>query len=489
MSYAKLQQGFREVILLRESLALLEWDSAVLMPHTAAARRAKQMACLEAVSYDRLQFLAEEIACNGVEDCPEDAWHQANLREMRRQVNHILLVPKDIQVRLSEAKQICEMWWRSARKSSDFSLVEPYLSEVVSLSREALAAQAEGLGVSMMDAAIAAFEPELPAARAGRLLKEHAAFVRGFYPIAREKADKRCRDHPGCWQLSLSEQDRLCREMCSRVGLPLEASRVDVSAHPFSFGYPDDSRITVRFDPDRALLALSAAIHETGHAVYDIQLPSAWNTQPVGQSRGMLLHESQSLTMEMQAGRSREFLQWLTTYIQQNYNSDITLEAILAESWRVTSSAIRVDADEVTYPLHILLRFHLEQELLSGALQVSDLPQAFRAGQKELLGLEIADDVEGCLQDIHWYIGAFGYFPCYALGAMAAAQLFQAALRDDPNIPLDLENGEFTRIRDWMGQHVHAQGSRFSTNEVLECVTGAGLDCAALQSHVQQRYS
>ena len=486
MSYAALTEGFRDIALVRESMAVLDWDGAVLMPEAAAERRGQQVAALEAVVYEKLETMAEGI--DSVDDCPEDLWNQANLREMRRQITEILLIPKDMQRRVTEAKSSCEMAWRKARQSRDFGLVAAELTELVTLSREALLAKAEGLGMSALDAAVSAFEPDLTAKKAERLLEGHAEFIRGFLPEAQEKAARRKRDDPNNWSLGLSEQDRLCRGICARMGLPDGASRIDLSTHPFSSGYPNDARITVRYDEKEALSGLNAAIHETGHALYEIGLPQDWNTQPVGQSRGMALHESQSLTMEMQAGRSPEFLQWLAEHIRREYDPNLRLEALLAESWNVTPSPIRVEADEVTYPLHVLLRFRLERDLLAGTLAVRDLPEAFRAGLKELLGLDIIDDTEGCLQDIHWYAGLFGYFPSYALGAMAAAQLFAAARNDDPLIVADLTEANFQRVSRWMGLNVHALGCLYSTDEVLERATGAELDCTALQRHLQKRY-
>ena len=486
MNYAELKRGFRTIALLRESMAVLDWDAAVLMPEAAAERRGQQMATLESVAYEKLEAMAEMI--DSADDCPDDVWNQANLREMRRQVTALLLIPKDLQVRLTEAKSTCEMAWRSAREQGEFALVGQELDNLVSLSREALNAQAEGLGISVMDAAVSSFEPDLTAARAEELLEKHAQFIAEFLPEAKEKAAQRKQDYPRSWALGGAEQDRLCRGICARMGLPEGASRLDVSAHPFSSGYPDDARITVRYDETEALSGLSAAIHETGHALYEIGLPKDWNTQPVGQSRGMALHESQSLTMEMQAGRSEAFLAWLAEHIQQNHDADFSLEQLLAESWHVAPSPIRVEADEVTYPLHVLLRFRLERDLLLGKLAVHDLPEAFRAGQKELLGLDIRDDREGCLQDIHWYAGLFGYFPSYALGAMAAAQLFEAACGQDPLIMTDLAQGDFQRITVWMGQNVHCLGSLYSSDEVLHRATGSALDCAALQRHLHRRY-
>ena len=487
MNYAELQQGFTEIAYLREAMGLLEWDSAVLMPEEAAERRGRQVACLEGVVYDRLQALSEKI--DAVSDCPNQAWHRANMLEMRRQIGQVMMVPKDVQTRLIIAKQQCEMCWRSARANSDFTLVAEAFQEVLSLSREALAAKAEGLGISILDAAMEMYEPGLRSAEAEGLLEEHAGFIGDFLPEARSCAEARQREARLNWTMNLADQDRLCREVCHRMGFPRDAGRIDVSTHPFSAGYPTDARITIRFDEQQTFSALCATIHETGHALYEINLPAQWNTQPVGQSRGMLLHESQSLSMEMHAGKSVPFLQWLAEHVNTGYGQQVSPEALQAEAWNVKPSAIRVEADEVTYPLHVLLRFRLEKDLVSGALKTDDLPEAFRAGMKELLGVTITDDGQGCLQDIHWYAGIFGYFPCYALGAMAAAQLMRAAQTSDSMVFSSLKHGDFSPIREWMSRHVHALASSASSNDILKLTTGKPLECQSLQDHLRSRYA
>ena len=245
--------------------------------------------------------------------------------------------------------------------------------------------------------------------------------------------------------------------LSERIGLDYTRARLDRSAHPFSGGAPTDTRITTRYDEADFTSAVLGVIHETGHALYEQNLPSAWARQPVGEAAGMAAHESQSLIVEMQAGRSDAFLRFLAPELAAAFGPDPAFEAgNLARLWRrVHRGFIRVDADEVTYPAHVILRFRLEQALIGGDLGLNDLPAAWNDGIKSLLGIAPPDDARGCLQDIHWYDGLFGYFPSYTLGAMAAAQLMAAARREAPGIDAALGVGSMAPLQDWLTRKVH----------------------------------
>jgi carboxypeptidase Taq len=232
-------------------------------------------------------------------------------------------------------------------------------------------------------------------------------------------------------------------------------------------------------------------IHETGHALYERQLPVAWRLQPVGQARGMTVHESQSLLMEMQACRSAEFCRYLSPLLAETFPGQAA--AFAPDNLRrlythVKPGFIRVDADEVTYPAHVILRYRLEQALIGGDLSVADLPAAWNEGFKKLLGLAVTNDREGCLQDIHWFDGAFGYFPCYSLGAMTAAQIFAAAVAAKPEIPAAIGKGDFTPLRGWLAEHVHGLASSLSTPEIVTKASGKPLDSNIFKAHLRRRY-
>jgi carboxypeptidase Taq len=276
------------------------------------------------------------------------------------------------------------------------------------------------------------------------------------------------------------------------LGFDFRHGRLDVSLHPFTGGVPDDVRITTRYNENDFNRSLMGVLHETGHALYERGLPAAARDQPVGEALGMAMHESQSLLIEMQVCRSNEFLAFAAPRMAQAFGGvgpAWSAENLHRLAIRVIPGLIRVDADEVTYPLHVILRYRLEQALLADELKLADLPDAWRAGMKETLGVDVPSDRDGCLQDIHWPSGSFGYFPTYTLGAMAAAQLFATAKAADARIAPGIAAGNFTPLLNWLRKNVHARGSfDASTDELLTAVTGKPLAADAFKAHLRARY-
>jgi carboxypeptidase Taq len=275
-----------------------------------------------------------------------------------------------------------------------------------------------------------------------------------------------------------------------QVGFDFARGRLDESAHPFCGGIADDVRITARYDEADVASGLMAILHETGHALYSAGLPKAWRRQPVGEDRGMVVHESQSLLLEMQVCRSRPFMTYLAPLLRQQFGDHAAFapDALYRQAIRVERSFIRVDADEITYPLHILLRYRLERALLTGELAVAELPGAWAEGMQALLGITPPDDRLGCLQDIHWPAGAIGYFPCYTLGAILAAQLFQTAAADLPGLPQAIEQGQFAGLLGWLRRAIHEQGSRHELPALVQAATGRPLALQPFLDHLQARY-
>jgi carboxypeptidase Taq len=275
------------------------------------------------------------------------------------------------------------------------------------------------------------------------------------------------------------------------VGFDFEHGRLDLSAHPFSSGVPEDQRITTRFDEADFMTGLMGVLHETGHAMYEAGRPVEWRWQPVGECRSLALHESQSLIVEMQACRSRAFLSWAVPLMRAAFGGsgpEWDLDNMHRLYTQVERGFIRVDADEVTYPAHVILRYRLERAMLQGDLALAELPGAWNDGMQELLGVTPPEDRLGCLQDIHWMDGAWGYFPTYTMGAIAAAQLFEAARDRAGDIEGALAEGDFAPLRDWLREHVHALASRDSADAVLEAATGRALDVEAFKRHIERRY-
>ena len=491
-AYAEFERRFHRWSALKDGRAVLDWDTAVMMPDGGAEARAEQMAALDVVCHGILAdpSLAELLARAADSATDLDPWQQANLQEMRRLWIHATALAPDLVEALAKAVGRCETVWRKARPAADFALVRPELETLLGLVRQAAAAKAEKLGCSSYEALIDEFEPGMRVAEIDRLFAGLS-----FLPALREAALAKQAKRPAPIRepgpFPLAAQQALGRKLMGIVGFDFHHGRFDVSLHPFCGGVQDDVRITTRYREDDFVPALMGTLHETGHAMYERGRPAAWHYQPVGYARGMALHESQSLLIEMQVCRSREFLGFLSPLLHEAFGGDPAawspenLQRLYA---RVEPGFIRVDADEVCYPSHVILRYRLEKALIAGDLDLADLPGAWNGGMKELLGIVPPDDRLGCLQDIHWFVGAWGYFPTYTLGAMTAAQLYDAAKRAMPEIPAAVAGGDFKPLMGWLSEHVHGQGSRWSSVELVTRASGKPLDPAIFQAHLERRY-
>jgi carboxypeptidase Taq len=491
-AYQILEKRFRRLGTVGEAMAMLQWDGATLMPTGAAPARAEQTSALKIISHEILtQADTGDLLDAAAAQNELDAWQRANVREMRRRWLHATAVPPDLIEALVKACSASEMVWRTARPANDFAAVRPHLEKVLGLVRGVAAAKAARLDKSFYDALLDEYEPGGSAAEIDLLFNDLAAMLPGLIEgaIARQKAWGAPLPLQG--PFPVEAQRAVGVEFMKRLGFDFEHGRLDVSLHPFCGGTPDDVRITTRYDEGNFTRALMGVLHETGHALYERGLPEAWRRQPVGDARGMAVHESQSLLVEMQACRSREFLEFAAPLLRNAFGGSgpaWEAENLYRIYTRVERSLIRVDADEVTYPAHVILRYRLEKALVAGDLSIADLPDAWNQGMRELIGVVPPSDREGCLQDIHWYDGAWGYFPTYTLGAMTAAQLFAAAKRADPTIPDAIAKGDFAPLFAWLRANVHGKGSLLSSSELVQHATGSTLDARIYEDHLRTRY-
>ena len=275
------------------------------------------------------------------------------------------------------------------------------------------------------------------------------------------------------------------------LGFDFTRGRLDKSEHPFCGGATDDVRITTRYSKKNPFSSLEGVMHETGHAMYELGLPKKWQYQPVGESRGMVMHESQSLLIEMQITRSLAFKKYLSKFLSNNFGfkgKEFSGNNLYTLGTRVKKSYIRVEADEVTYPLHIILRFNIEKMLLNKTLQVEDIPDAWNQEYKKLFGIDVDKDSNGCLQDIHWYAGLIGYFPTYTLGALTAAQFSYQLRKEIEDLDKKIIAGQFIDLMYWLKKNIHEKASFFSTNEVLEQVTNNSLNAKYFKEYITDRY-
>ena len=486
-AYARLEGRFAKLSHLDQAAGFLHWDMSAVMPDGGAESRGEQLASLASLSHDLLVAPEVEDWLKGAEQEKLEDWEAANLGEMRRDWLHASAVPADLVEKLSRAASSCEMVWRKARPASDFkSVIEP-LTKMFDLTREVAEIKSQALGVSQYDALLDQYEPGGRSADIAKIFEDLAGFLPGFIDEVLKKQGKAPAKLEGPFPHDI--QKAIGVEMMKTMGFDFEHGRLDESAHPFCGGTPDDVRITTRYSDEGFITSLFGVIHETGHALYEQGLPKKWRHQPVGRARGMSVHESQSLLMEMQACRSRAFFRFIAPKLAEKFGrKDWDADTLYDATMRVEPGFIRVDADEATYPAHVILRFRLAQALIAKELTIADLPAAWNEGMQELLGITPPDDRRGCLQDIHWYDGAIGYFPTYTLGAMTAAQLFDAARKALPDLDGDLSSGRFAPLVGWLRENVHGKASRFATDELLRQATGKSLDVEIFKAHLRDRY-
>jgi carboxypeptidase Taq len=383
------------------------------------------------------------------------------------------------------------MIWREARPANDYARVKPALQTLLDLTRETAQVKAAALGKTPYDALLDEYEPDGNAEEIDGLFEELSRFLPGTIAAILERQASRPAPLVPEGPFPIDQQKAVGLKLMKAIGFDFEHGRLDISVHPFCGGTPDDVRITTRYFENDFGKAMMAVLHETGHSLYESGLPKDWRRQPVGKARSMSLHESQSLLTEMQACRSREYLEFAAPILRDAFGGRGPAwepENLYRLNTRVSRSLIRVDADEATYPAHVILRYRLEKALIAGDLGLDDLPGAWREGMQQLIGITPPDDKDGVMQDIHWYSGLFGYFSTYTLGAMTAAQLFDAAVTQHPEIKPSIAQGNFAPLLGWLRKNVHSRGSSASTKQILIDATGKKLDVSVFERHLTRRY-
>lgn len=491
-AYADLSAHFARASALSNAIGILHWDVETMMPKGAAGSRAESIALLRVLHHDMVTDtrIGEWLAAAD-SDGDLGEWERANLREIRRLWTAETALPADLVEAFSRAVSNSEIAWRQARADADFAALRPALEEVLRLKREMGVAKGEKLGLSPYDALLNDYEPGGSSERIDVLFDDLAAFLPAFTVEVLEKQARRPQTPAPEGPFPVERQRALGLEMMKVLGFDFDRGRLDISTHPFCGGADHDVRITTRYDESDFSSALMGVLHETGHALYEQGRPAACFEQPVGQARSMSIHESQSLLMEMQACRSRQFLTFAAPRMRETFGGSGPAwaeDAMWRSYTRVSRGFIRVDADEVTYPAHVILRYRLEKAMIAGDLPLTDLPEAWARQMDALLGITPPDDRLGCLQDIHWPSGGWGYFPTYTLGAMTAAQLFDAACRADADILPGIARGDFQPLLLWLRAHIHAKGSLLETDELVRQASGQPLNAAIFKAHLKRRY-
>ena len=491
-AYEQLEAKIREITRLKEIQAITNWDEACMMPTGGGPGRSQALASLATVIHERQSDPEIGELLNRVRGEGElDDWQSANLTNIEREYVEATAIPADL-VRASRLASLrCEQAWRQARARNDWTAIRPLLEEVVGYARQEAEALGDALGLSPYDALLDAYEPELRVADIEPVFEDLKTFLPG---VLDEVLGKQQDPLPLEGPFPVESQRQLCEQVMGVLGFDFNRGRFDVSHHPFCGGVPDDTRITTRYDESGFLESLMAICHETGHALYQQGLPVDWREQPVGEALGAAVHESQSLLMELQVCRSPEFISHIAPLIRRCFAQTDDAPAwqtdnLYRHATRVARGYIRVDADEITYPLHVILRFELERQLLDGSLPVADLPEAWNDAMVRYLDLTtLGNDANGCMQDVHWYTGLFGYFPTYTLGALGAAQWFAIARNQDPAIVPAIASGDLAPLLTWLRANVHGRGRQTTMQSLFTEVTGSRLDADYYKQHIQRRY-
>jgi carboxypeptidase Taq len=496
MTYAKLDELGRKLEALEHAQAMLGVDEAVNMPAGGGEKRAEAMAHLAGMHHEMLAapIVAEWI--DGAEQEPLDQMQRAALREFKRVYTNATCLSSDFVRRQVAARVRSEQLWRGLRPNGDWKAFLPAFEGIVETVREEAALRSEALLLSPYDALIEQYDPGGRAAQIAPLFDELKSFLKRFVPEAVAYQTEKLRLRPLKAMrppYATAKQRALGLELMAAVGFDFNHGRLDISHHPFCGGVPADVRMTTRYTESEFLSSLMGILHETGHGLYEQGLPHDYAHWPVGRARGMAIHESQSLFVEKQIARSAEFWEWAMPRVRHHFGRGAVdgwvLEDLLAHVHQIKPGLIRVDADEATYPLHVIMRFELEQDLVSGALRPRDVPEAWDQKMRSYLGLATIDSPkDGPMQDVHWPSGAFGYFPSYTLGALIAAQLWTALERDHPSARDDMRRGEFGVINQWRRDKIWSQASLWSTPELITRATGEPLNARHFIAHLNRRY-
>ena len=467
---------------------VLGWDQQVMMPEGGTPARSKQLSALSSVHHDMVTADETGELLDELDDADLTDEQAAVVREVRREYERADAVPVELVEEISETGSEALQAWEEAKAEDDFDEFAPYLEKHVELKRE----YAEHIDPDRdpYEVLFEEFEPCLSMERAESILAElREALVPMIEDIRESDVELAVDTFEGTFPED--EQEALSRDALELVGYDFDRGRLDVSSHPFTSGNQFDCRVTTRFDETDPLGAVGSTVHEFGHAQYNLGLPQEHFGTPLGTSRDLSVHESQSRLWENHVGRSEAFWQEFLPVFQEHFPQ--TEEATVRDAYEAFNQVyednlIRVEADELTYHLHIVIRFEIERDLVRGDLDVEDVPEVWNDKYEEYLGIRPDTDSEGCLQDIHWSHGNFGYFPTYSLGSVMAAQLFEAAEAEIDDLDAKIAEGEFDDLHDWLGENVHRHGSRYETNELVKRATGEDFSADAFLDYVDEKY-
>ena len=490
-NYQQLTQQYQKIAHFNHLGAICGWDQATMMPAGGNDARASAMAELSGhvhhlATAPQLGELFENANNENLNNT-----ERASLREMKRQWQLATVLPGDLVQAKSLAGSKCEHAWRSQRQDNDWTGFSKNFAAVVALSQEEAQIRAEQAGTSAYDAMLDIYEPGVTSAQLDQVFGNLKTWLPQLTKeVQAKQASESCL--AATEKYNTEQQKQLGLEVMNILGFDFNHGRLDISSHPFCGGTSTDTRITTRYDDNDFVQSMMGIVHETGHARYEQGLPKALSGLPVGEARSMGIHESQSLFFEMQLGRSTEFIQLLAPLAAKHFpdnNPAVFAPANLEQIYtRVQPGFIRVDADELTYPAHVMLRYEIERDLINQTISYQDIPELWDQKMQQYLGLSTAGNYRnGCMQDIHWTDGSFGYFPSYTLGAMYAAQ-FMSAMVKEVDVAAALTKQQPEPIFSWLEQNIWSKASTLETNELVKQATGEVLNPEHFKRHLMKRY-
>jgi carboxypeptidase Taq len=489
-TYNKLCKYIAETYYLSSIGSILSWDSSVVMPKKSGVERAEQTSILTELIHNKLSSseLGDLIAAAKEEDLNQI--EKTNLELIEKNYNHTKAISTELASEFSRATSLCELAWRQARHENNFPEFAKYFDKVLKLQREIAHIKAEKFGTSPYDALLDSYDPYRKSSTIDQVFSNLLQFLPQFIDevIEHQKVHNNHIALTGSY--SKDKQKQLGIICMEHFGFNFDAGRLDESMHPFCGGTPSDVRITTRYDEKDFISSLMGIVHETGHAIYQQNLPKEYITQPVGAAAGMTIHESQSLLIEKQLCKNRPFINWISKHIKDQFGNKQEFGADNLHKLinKVSRSFIRVDADEVTYPIHIIIRYNIEKSMIDGNLQINDIPQAWNDAMEKYLGIRPKNYSDGCLQDIHWPMGAIGYFPSYTLGAVMASQFYHTIKQSVDNLEDKIEQGNFKDLFNWLKDNVHCKGSIYKPDTLLENAIGGPIDIEIFKNYLKQKY-
>ena len=494
-AYSKLLHQLNKISLLETTMSLLGWDEVTYMPRGGGEQRANQLGALAGMHHelatsklvgDYLHEAESEVGKSIAATAPA----AVNLKLIRKDYDRATKLPQRLVEELSHTKSRAQQVWVEARKQNNFALFAPWLEKVINLKREQAQILWDGKG-EIYDALLDEYEP---AGKSSEIQQVFTQLKQELVPLVSALANSRNQPDESIIEryYPVEKQQEISQFISKAIGFSFNSGRLDISAHPFctTIG-PGDCRLTTRYDERHFNGAFFGTLHESGHGIYEQNLPSEHYGSPLGSAISLGIHESQSRMWENLVGRSLGFWKWYYPQLQKHFAAslgDISLEEFYRAINTSKPSLIRVEADEVTYNLHIMLRFELEREIVAGQLNVADIPGEWNRRFEQYLGITPPNDAQGCMQDVHWSHALIGYFPTYSLGNIYASQFYQAAEQDLGNLQEMFSRGEFKPLREWLTSKIHQHGRLYTAAELVENVTGEKLNPKPMLTHLWQKF-